>query len=333
MMLTAVDLFAGAGGLSLGLRQAGWKVAAAIEYDDQAMATHRANFTGVEHHRCDVRSIDFGRFQGIDLIAGGPPCQPFSVSGKRMGSEDVRDMVPEFVRAVREARPRAFLMENVPGLAMARFDDYLLSHTSELHLLGYTVFKKVLCAADFGVAQNRRRLFLVGVRSDQTGLPFEFPAATYGPSTRRGFRTVTEALQGTPADVPNRAKVVFCKNPVLRRSPFAGMMFNGKGRPLDGNGLGHTVPASAGGNRTHILDPLGLIPEYHAHLIAGKKPRTGQLEEVRRLTVRESARLQSFPDTFEFLGRQSSRYSQVGNAVPPKLAEVVAAKLAESLSR
>lgn len=333
MTLTAIDLFAGAGGLSLGLRQAGWKVAAAIEYDEHAMATHHANFADVEHHHCDVRLIDFRRFRDVDLIAGGPPCQPFSVSGKRMGSNDVRDMVPEFVRAVREARPRAFLMENVPGLAMAKFDEYLLAQTSELHLLGYTVFKKVLCAADFGVAQNRRRLFLVGVRSDQKGESFEFPTATHGPSTERKFRTVAEALQGAPADLPNRAKVVFCKNPVLRRSPFAGMMFNGKGRPLDGNGLGHTVPASAGGNRTHIIDPLGLIPEYHAHLLAGKKPRTGQMEEVRRLTVRESARLQSFPDSFEFLGGQSSRYSQVGNAVPPKLAEAVVARVAVSLTR
>lgn len=331
MTLTAIDLFAGAGGLSLGMRQAGLKVEAAIEFDESAMATHRANFAGVEHHCCDIRTIDFRQFGGIDLVAGGPPCQPFSVSGKRLGSTDMRDMVPEFVRAVQEARPRAFLMENVAGLAMARFDDYLLDQTSKLHALGYTVFKKVLCAADFGVAQNRRRLFVVGIRSDQKGATFEYPTSTYGPSTRRRFRTVAETLRGAPTDLPNRAKVVFCKNPVLRRSPFAGMMFNGKGRPLDSNGLGHTVPASAGGNRTHIVDPSGIVREYHAHLLAGKKPRTGQLEGVRRLTVRESARLQSFPDTFEFIGRQSSRYSQVGNAVPPKLAEAIITGIAHAL--
>lgn len=332
MTLSAVDLFAGAGGLSLGLRQAGWKVEAAVEYDAAAMATHEANFAGVEHLCCDIRTVDFRRFAGIDLIAGGPPCQPFSVSGKRLGSTDARDMVPEFVRAVREARPRAFLMENVPGLAMARFDDYLLDQTARLHALGYTVFKRVLCAADYGVAQNRRRLILVGIRSDQKGEAFAFPLATHGPSTRRRFRTVAETLRGAPADVPNRAKVVYCKNPVLRRSPYAGMMFNGKGRPLDADGLGHTVPASAGGNRTHIVDPSGLVREYHAHLLAGKKPRVGQMEGVRRLTVRESARLQSFPDGFEFVGRQSSRYSQVGNAVPPKLAEAVVGKVAHAIS-
>lgn len=332
MTLSAIDLFAGAGGLSLGLRQAGWRVEAAIEYDKAAISTHALNFPGVEHHCLDVRDLDFRRYRGIDLVAGGPPCQPFSVSGKQLGSTDNRDMVPEFVRAVREVRPRAFLMENVPGLAMSRFDDYLLRQTSALHSLGYTVFRKVLCAADFGVAQNRRRLILVGIRSDQRGGPFEFPLATHGPTAARSFRTVADALEGVPSDVPNRAKVVFCKNPVLRKSPFAGMMFNGKGRPLNSDGLGHTVPASAGGNRTHIIDPLGLVKEYHAHLMAGKKPRTGEMKGVRRLTVRESARLQSFPDDFEFVGRQSSRYSQVGNAVPPKLAEVLVSCIARNLN-
>ena len=330
MVKTAIDLFAGAGGLSLGLKAAGWEVAAAIEFDEQAVETHRRNFSGVEHLACDVRAIDFKRFAGIDLIAGGPPCQPFSVSGKRLGATDLRDMVPEFVRAVREARPRAFLMENVAGLAAERFNGYLLGQVSTLHALGYAVFSKVLTAADFGVAQNRRRLFLIGIRADQRGGAFTYPAATHGLPDLPHV-TVQQALQNVPVDVPNRAKVVFCKNPVLRRSPFAGMMFNGKGRPLNSQGLGHTVPASAGGNRTHILDPDGLIKQYHAHLLAGRAPRTGELTGVRRLTVRESARLQSFPDDFAFSGRQSSRYSQVGNAVPPLLAEAVAQSVRLSL--
>jgi DNA (cytosine-5)-methyltransferase 1 len=328
---TAIDIFSGAGGLSLGLHRSGWQVKAAIEFDDAALESHRQNFDNVEHLACDVRSICFDRFSGIDLVAGGPPCQPFSVSGKRLGAVDIRDMVPEFVRAVEEARPRAFMMENVAGLAGSKFSDYLLAQTSALHALGYTVFSKVLSAADYGVAQNRKRLFLIGIRADQKGSAFSFPTPTHG-SGLKPYATVNEALRGSPADVPNRAKVVFCKNPVLRKSPFAGMLFNGKGRPLNDMGLGHTIPASAGGNRTHIVDPEGLVSAYHKQLMAGKRPRQGEMEGVRRLTVRESARLQSFPDNFQFSGRQSSRYSQVGNAVPPKLAEVVARQISICLA-
>ena len=108
-------------------------------------------------------------------------------------------------------------------------------------------------------------------------------------------------------------------------------MFNGKGRPINLDGLSHTIPASAGGNRTHIVDPLGVIKKYHADLMEGKHPRVGQLGEVRRLTVRESARVQSFPDDFQFSGRQSARYSQVGNAVPPRLANAVGSALLQAL--
>jgi DNA (cytosine-5)-methyltransferase 1 len=327
----AIDIFSGAGGLSLGLKDAGWNVQAAIEFDRTAIQTHEENFGGVRHISDDVRNLRFDQFRDIDLVAGGPPCQPFSVSGKRLGTFDVRDMVPEFVRAVKEARPKAFLMENVAGLKAAKFNSYLETRISELYCLGYSVFSRVLTASDYGVAQNRKRLFLVGIRGDAQQNMFAFPEPTHGPSGREPYRTVRETLADVPQDTPNNAKVVFCKNPVLRSSPFAGMMFNGKGRPLNYDGLAHTIPASAGGNRTHILDPLGATVAYHAELIAGKKPRVGQLEGVRRLTVRESARLQSFPDDFKFTGRQSSRYSQVGNAVPPKLAFAVADQIRRAL--
>lgn len=330
-MPSAVDLFAGAGGLSLGLKSAGWALEAAIEFDEAAMASHALNFQKTEHLRLDVKDINFSKYAGIDLIAGGPPCQPFSVSGKRLGAFDIRDMVPEFVRAVKEARPSAFLMENVAGLAGARFNRYLSEQVYLLHSLGYTVFSKVLCAADYGVAQRRNRLFLIGIRADQKGNPFVFPESTHGDGTPNGYLSVAEALRDVPEDIPNRAKVVFCKNPVLRKSPYAGMMFNGKGRPLDHNGLGHTIPASAGGNRTHIVDPFEVVKQYHAELMAGKRPRRGELKDVRRLTVRESARIQSFPDNFAFVGKQSSRYSQVGNAVPPVLARAIAKNIIPAL--
>jgi DNA (cytosine-5)-methyltransferase 1 len=328
MKPVAIDLFAGAGGLSLGLKEAGWAVETAIEHDEGAITSHLQNFPEVEHLCTDIQHVNFKRYAGIDLIAGGPPCQPFSVSGKRLGAFDIRDMVPEFVRAVEEARPRAFLMENVAGLKAVRFNHYLEAQIFQLYNLGYTVFSKVLNAGEFGVAQNRKRLFLVGIHNSEKLGPFSFPQPTHGPQAKNRFLTSREVLSDVPYDAPNNAKVVYCKNPVLRASPFAGMMFNGKGRPINLDGLSHTIPASAGGNRTHIVDSAGIIKKYHADLLKGKKPRKGELEGVRRLTVRESARVQSFPDSFQFHGRQSSRYSQVGNAVPPKLAGAVAKALA-----
>ena len=329
-MMNAIDLFSGAGGLSLGLKMAGWNVQSAVEYDKDAVATHRQNFPSSTHIGFDIRDVNFASYRGIDLIAGGPPCQPFSVSGKRLGKFDVRDMVPEFIRAVEQSRPRAFVMENVAGLRAAKFNSYLEERISELYNLGYTVFAKVLNSGDYGVAQNRMRLFLVGITSSEKSSGFRFPDPSHGIDGAARL-TVREALKNVPDDVPNNAKVVYCKNPVLRKSPFAGMMFNGKGRPLNLDGLGHTIPASAGGNRTHIVDPLGRISAYHAELMKGKRPRSGEMLEVRRLTVRESARIQSFPDDFVFTGKQSARYSQVGNAVPPVLAEAVCKSVAVAL--
>lgn len=321
-MNKAIDLFAGAGGLSLGLKMAGWDVRVAVEYDATAIETHRKNMPDVLHLCDDIRDIDFRNYRGgIDLVAGGPPCQPFSVSGKQLGKLDIRDMVPEFVRVVREVLPPAFLMENVKGLTSPRFRAYLEEHIGELKDIGYDVYWRVLNAADYGVPQNRYRLFVVGV---PVGVKFEFPSPTHGSNSGQKYRTVAEALDGCPVDEPNRAKVVFCKNPVLRRSPYAGMLLNGKGRPLNLNGPAHTIPASAGGNRTHILDRKGVLQRYHAHLQAGGTPTPGEVDGCTRLTVRQSARLQTFPDWFEFVGRRNQHYAQIGNAVPPEFAAVVA---------
>ncbi|GAB3024727.1 DNA cytosine methyltransferase [Oleiagrimonas citrea] len=328
-MLKAIDLFSGAGGLSFGLRDAGWDVVAALEYDKVAMATHAHNMPEMDHLWEDVRQVSFKRYRGaIDLVAGGPPCQPFSVSGKQLGHGDLRDMVPEFVRAVREVKPKAFLMENVAGLATSRFRSYLEERLDDLRALGYDVQWTVLNAADYGVPQKRQRLIIVGT-SEPT--EFAFPEPTHG-GRRKRHVSVARALKGCPEDEPNTARVVYAKNPILRRSPYAGMLLNGKGRPLDMKAPSFTIPASAGGNRTHILDPDGVIERYHEHLISGGKPRRGDVEGCSRLTVRQSARLQAFPDNFEFVGRKSQRYAQIGNAVPPALATIVATQLKRALS-
>lgn len=327
--LSAIDLFAGTGGLSLGLHWAGWHTIAAVEIDKWASASYAQNFPQTNLLSCDVRKIDFRMYSGVGLVAGGPPCQPFSVAGKQLSHSDPRDMVPEFVRAVREARPKAFLMENVPGLLTKRHIQYTRSVLSQLQGLGYAVHVRVLSAASYGVPQYRKRMFVVGVT--QT-VEFRFPEPTHGPNCALPFVPVAQALEGLVTSDRNPAKVIYAKKPVLRPSPWAGMLVNGQGRPINPNEPCHTLPATAGGNRTHILDPEGVLLDYHKHLIAGGQPREGEVPGVRRLTLRESARLQTFPDSFQFCGPRTAQYRQVGNAVPPLLAKVIGQAIGSALN-
>lgn len=267
-----IDLFSGAGGMSLGLIQAGWALEAHFEHNQFAFETHELNISSKESYCGDVKEVDFSRYRGIDLIAGGPPCQPFSVSGKQMGTQDPRDMVPEFLRAVAEAHPRYFLMENVPGLASARFRPYLDAVLQALKNAGYNVTAQILNAADFGVPQSRQRLILAGSRDGEA--LFQFPEPSHGEG-RIPWITVSDALKDCPRDCLNNAIVTYAKNPVLRATPWSGMLVNGKGRPLNPKAPAPTITASAGGNRTHFMDEGGTLTSYHALLKVGEAPRQG----------------------------------------------------------
>ncbi len=327
--MRSLDLFSGVGGLTKGLEAAGINALAAFESDPSIRKSFRANFPEVEMVSGDVRDVDFSDWRGgVDIIVGGPPCQPFSVAGRQLSSLDPRDCVPEFIRAVAQSEPRAFLMENVSGLAALRHRNYLSAVMESLGSLGYEVRASVLDAADYGVPQFRKRLFIVGAKETS----FLFPAATHGENRRIPRATSADALRDTPEDIPNTARITYAKKPILRPQPWDGMLVNGGGRPINPEEPSQTIPASAGGNRTHILDPDGILAKYHTHLMNGGRPREGDVPGVRRLTVRESARLQSFPDGHAFVGPQSSRYRQVGNAVPPLLAEALAKSLMKQLS-
>lgn len=324
---TCIDLFAGAGGLSLGLKLAGWHTLVASDYDKAACETYRQNFEDVDVIEGDVRTIAWEGLRGkVDLVAGGPPCQPFSVAGNQLADEDDRDMLPEFVRAIREIRPQLLLMENVAGLTTSRNLPYLEAKLDELRELGYDVHFKILNAADYGVPQERLRVIVIGGLKARP----QFPTPTHGIETEP-YVAARVALADVPADEPNRAIITYAKNPVIRPSPWAGMLVNGGGRPINLAQPSQTIPASAGGNRTHILDTEGILLDYHSHLLTGGDPRDGIVPNVRRLTVRESARLQSFPDTFVFYGERSAKYRQVGNAVPPELGRAVGSALINSL--
>lgn len=324
-----VDLFCGAGGLSTGLEKSGLSCVAGVELDRDASETFSVNHRRARLHAGGIEGVDFRRYAGIALIVGGPPCQPFSTGGKGLAAADMRDMVPQFIRAVREARPQSFLMENVPGLVGPLHKEYLAASIGELARLGYAVMFDVLNAADYGVPQNRKRLFVVGRKGSE---PIVLPRPTHGAYGKRGYVTAGEVLRtvaerGTQIE----SRVTFAKHPDLRPSPYDGHLFNGGGRAINLNGICHTVLASAGGNKTHFVDASNEVPAYHQHLVRGGRPRTGALTGARRLTVKESAAIQTFPDDYSLTGSRSAQYRQVGNAVPPLLAKALGIALLAQL--
>lgn len=330
-MLTVLDLFAGAGGLSLGLADAGMEVVAAAEWDQDALDTYAKHHPAARLYPGDIAGVDFSEFRdSVDVVAGGPPCQPWSDGGKGLGHDDPRGGFPQFVRAVRVIRPRAFLIENVAGLTRGARRPHFLRLLGELTSLGYEVSERVLVAADYGVPQRRKRLFIAGTRSGG----FAWPDATHGAGAASPWRVAGDVLSAARiAGEPSPSIVTYAKRPDLRPSPYDGLLFNGGGRPVNLADLAPTMLASMGGNKTPWIDTQEIVPGYHAHLMAGGQPRTGTVPGARRITVAEAAALQTFSEGTEFAGPRSSQYRQVGNAVPPLLARAVGQALADCLSR
>jgi DNA (cytosine-5)-methyltransferase 1 len=328
-----LDLFAGAGGLSIGLHAAGFDPVGAVEIMEDAAKTYEGHHD-VEVDRRRLEEIPERELRAMrgkaPLVAGGPPCQPWSTGGLRRGDEDDRDGFTGMFRALDLIKPEAFLIENVAGLERGKTRPYFLGLISALEdVLGYEVNAQTLNAADYGVPQRRQRMFIVGLRQ---GL-FTFPEPTHGPGRSKPWRMAGDVLGDDPLGDPNPSIVTYAKNPDLRPSPYDGLLFNGGGRPIDLNAPARTILASAGGNKTPFIDVLGVVPEYHTTLWDTErgKPRKGYKDAVRvglvpgvrRITVAESAALQTLPEGMEFEGRRSSQYTQVGNAVPPKLATAV----------
>lgn len=320
-----VDVFAGAGGLSTGLSWAGFDVVLGIERDQDACASFAKAHPLANVMEVDARSVVWGLWNmDRTVIVGGPPCQPWSVGGKRLGTADGRDGWIEMLRAVRNERPVAFMAENVPALAgHHRFAEIV----AEVEDIGYAVSSAVLDAADYGVAQHRRRLFIVGMLDAK----FVFPAPRFGPGTDRPWRPAGTFVKAKPYGQANNSPVVYAKHPDVRPSPYAGHLWDGGGRPVDLSKPAPTMLASMGGNKTPWVDTKNIVPEYHAHLLAGGAPRSGTVPGARRITVDEAAALQSFPLGTTFSGSRSSQYRQVGNAVPPLLAMAVGAALLSQL--
>lgn len=384
--IRSIELFAGAGGLGLGFSANGVKHQAVVEWSRHACQTlriNRSNNNGPLAHwpdvtEGDVRQFSYAGFDGIDLITGGPPCQPFSMGGKHRGFLDDRDMFPQAIRAVRETRPRAFVFENVRGLTRATFHNYFsyillqLEYPSliaeageewEIHLARlekhktnggtseYNVVTRLVNAADYGVPQKRERVFIVGFRSDEPH-HWAFPAETHSQDAllhsqwNTGeywdrHRVAKRARPDRPEKMDRRLAALRElgaselalpwltvrdaisdlpdpeKNPSLelvqahRFQPGARIYPGHTGSPLDEPSKAlkagdHGVP----GGENMLRRPDGT---------------------VRYFTVRESARIQTFPDDFIFDGTWGEVMRQLGNAVPVKLASAVAASVCELL--
>lgn len=343
--MRAISLFSGAGGMDVGFKAAGFDVIAANEIDSHACATFRSNHPETKLLEGDIDTCGekICSYRGIDVVFGGPPCQGFSVAGKMDPADPRSQFIFSFCNIVETVKPKAFVMENVKALgALAKFEEVRSALILRFHKAGYTVSIHILNSKEFGVPQSRERVFFIGVKNGIA--PVLTAAFQKYKKTAPTLRDILIPL-GKPGTKNNdrvcNAKVTLAAKPVLRKSPYAGMLFNGQGRPLNPDGWASTLPASMGGNRTPILDDEHLyhgktswVEEYHRHLMSGGKPKgiRDVPSRLRRLTINEAALLQTFPEDYVWQGPSSKVYSQIGNAVPCELARVVAYCVKDSIS-
>jgi len=336
--MKVVSLFCGAGGMDLGFQNAGCEIVGAYDCEGDCIKTHHANFDPIAQRR-DVSVLGKRDIPDCDIVIGGPPCQGFSVAGK-MDPNDLRSsLVWEFARIVDEVQPRFFVMENVKALATLQKWIHIRSKLQqEFYKSGYDVVCHILNSKDYGVPQSRERAFFIGVKKGET--PIE--EIEYGNGMVIAKSTLLRLPPpGTEPNVPIcKAKIVPTKNPVLRKSPYAGMLFNGRGRPINLSGYAGTLSASMGGAGTPIVDELELrenapswIEAYHQDLMQGGKPVEEVPSRMRRITAVEATILQGFPIDWKFPCSTSSRYKQIGNSVPPPLARGIADGILATVSR
>jgi len=315
--LTALSLFAGGGGLDVGFERAGYSHAASFEILDICGQTLRSNRprwrveAGMEAG--DVQGASFTPFRGVDVVHGGPPCQPFSIAGKQRGASDERNMWPDFVRCVLQTRPRAFVAENVPGMLDRKFESFVQEHVLQPLQGHYTVLRFKLSADDFGVPQARRRVFFVGFRAARDAARFQPPTPThgaegglFGPMLPRN--TARQSL-GLP-DIGYDAVA-----PTLR-SGFTG--------PRKTTGVLNSKASLAAWARLELW-PNGV--QASQALADAFTPENGH----RRLTVADCALVQGFPSDWQLAGAVYQALGQIGNSVCPPVGYVAALAVARAL--
>lgn len=293
----------------MGLEKAGFEPEALLEVDSACCATLRANRPKWNILEQDIRDFSAHAYAGIDLLAGGVPCPPFSVAGKQLGSKDERDLFPEAIRLIKECRPRAVMLENVRGFLDAVFDDYRTRLKSQLKELGYQTEWRLLNASDFGVSQLRPRVVVVAMT------PEAFQHFKWPEPNPRNPATVGEVLYDLMAE-------------------------NGwKGAKKWRAKASEIAPTIVGGSKKHGGPDLGPTRAKRAWKELGvngmtiaDEPPPQDYVGLPRLTVQMVARLQGFPPAWKFTGKKTPAYRQVGNAFPPPVAAAVAKQIRKALA-
>lgn len=335
--IRTISLFSGAGGLDIGAIYAGAQIIWANDMKKEACDSYAHNI-GTHIHRGDINSYipSLAGYDNIDLVIGGPPCQGFSVAGKMDANDERSQLIWSYAQVIETVQPKAFIMENVKALAtLDRWAAVRASLLDKFQDLGYSVNFMVLNASDYDVPQARERVFFIGFKNGTLSTPdletMIAPYKTKSKSVRDALSVLDKAGEGNNKNTCN-ARITLTPNPILRKSAYAGMLFNGLGRPLKLDGYSATLPASMGGNKTPIIDERALyegkkpwVEDYrdrveHDASIALKEKVPSFL---RRLTVDEARVIQTFPLDYEFCGSQSAQYTQIGNAVPCNLSKAV----------
>ena len=324
--ITNIELFAGAGGLALGLEQAGIEGVEFVEFNHAACETLRANRPNWNVIEGDVHTVDFTEYKGkVDLVSGGAPCQAFSYAGKKLGFGDTRGtLFAEFARCVEEVQPKMFLFENVRGLLSHDKGRTFETIRHVFENLGYSVQYKVLNACYYGVGQKRERLIVIGVRNDLVDdIKFEYPEPD------EHWTTLRDAL----ANVPDSPYQPYSdkKRKVMALVPPGGCWVD---LPEDvaKDYMGKSY--YSGGGRRGMARRIAWDEPFLTLTTSPSQKQTERChpDETRPFTVREYARIQSFPDEWEFKGTMSDQYKQIGNAVPVELAHRIGEQIVKALS-
>ena len=332
--MKSIELFAGAGGLALGIEKAGFDTIGLVEFDSAAAETlkhNRPNWNVIHDDIANISKLDLENYFSItkgelDLLSGGAPCQSFSYAGKRLGLEDTRGtLFFHYAVFLEKLQPKMFLFENVKGLTS---HDKGKTYSTILNVFeseGYTVQSKVLNSWDYGVAQKRERMIMVGIRNDLTDkITFEYP-------DKHEYKPV---LRDILDNCPPSPGIQYSEN---KRKIFELVPPGGYWRDIPEDIAKEYMKSTweMGGGRTGILRRMSLDEPSLTVLTSPTQKQTERCHpiEARPFTVRENARIQSFPDYWEFKGSVGNQYKQVGNAVPVNLAYEVGKKILECLEK